>query len=151
MNSMFAIFQKLPLFRDCDSSQIWEVMHICDSRIFEPGEELCHSNETSDAIFILLAGTVEIRTSNNLTLLEQHAVTTIGEAGMLTGETRSATVVAKTKVTTLGMYRRRLEPLMNGDLKFSALLYRNVMCTVREKLVTSNERIAELIDGQQSD
>ena len=150
MNSMFAIFQKLSLFRDFDSSQIWEVMHICDSRIFEPGESLCRSDETSDAIFILLAGTVEIRTSNDLILLEQHAVTTIGEAGMLTGETRSATVVAKTEVSTLCMHRRRLEPLMNSDLEFSTLLYRNVMCIVREKLVASNERITELLNSQQS-
>ena len=146
---MFAIFQKLPLFRDCDATQIWEVMHICDSRIFEPGEKLCRSEETSDAMFILLAGTVEIRNSNDLTLLEQHAVTTIGEAGMLTGEPRSATVIAKTKVTTLGMYLWSLKPLMNSDLKFSCLLYRNVMCMVREKLITSNERIAELLNGQQ--
>ena len=124
-------------------------MHICDSRIFEPGEKLCRSEETSDAMFILLAGTVEIRNSNDLTLLEQHAVTTIGEAGMLTGEPRSATVVAKTKVTTLGMYIWSLKPLMNSDLKFSSLLYRNVMCMVREKLITSNERIAELLNGQQ--
>ena len=101
-------------------------------------------------MFILLAGTVEIRNSNDLTLLEQHAVTTIGEAGMLTGEVRSATVVAKTEVSTLCMHRRRLEPLMNSDLEFSTLLYRNVMCMVREKLITSNERIAELLNSQQS-
>ena len=39
---------------------------------------------------------------------------------------------------------------MNSDLKFSSLLYRNVMCMVREKLVTSNERIAELLNDEQT-
>ena len=81
--------------------------------------------------------------------LEQQAVITIGESGLLTGAPRSATVLAKTKVTTLSLHKRRVEQLMKSDPQLSTLLYRNVMSMVRDKLVASNQRIAELLDNQQ--
>ena len=84
MDSMLSIFQKLSLFRECTPAQVREVMHICSSRAFKPGEELCRANAKSDGMYIILTGTVEIRTAGGLTLLDQQAVTTIGEAGMLT-------------------------------------------------------------------
>jgi len=147
MDSMLAIFQKLSLFRDCTPSHVREMMQICSSRAFKPGEELCKANAESDGIFILLTGTVEIQTTDGLTLLEDQAITTIGESGLLTDEPRSATVVAKSKVTTLWMHRRRLNQLLHNDQQLSILLYRNVMSMMRKKLVSSNERIAELLEA----
>ena len=47
--------------------------------------------------------------------LEQQALITIGESGLLTGAPRSATVLAKTKVTTLSLHKRRVEQLMKSD------------------------------------
>ena len=149
MDSMLVIFQKLSLFRDCTPAQVREVMQICSSRAFKPDEELCKANAESDGMFIVLTGTVEICTAGGLALLEQQAVTTIGESGLLTGEPRSATVMAKTKVTTLWMHKRRVQQLMKTDPHLSTLLYRNVMSMVREKLVASNKRIAELLGNQQ--
>jgi hypothetical protein len=57
--------------------------------------------------------------------------------------------LAKTKVTTLSLHKRRVEQLMKSDPQLSTLLYRNVMSMVRDKLVASNQRIAELLDNQQ--
>ena len=124
-------------------------MQICSSRSFEPGEQLCKANTESDGMFIVLTGTVEICSAGGLGLLEQQAVISIGESGLLTGAPRSATVLAKTKVTTLSLHKRRVEQLMKSDPQLSTLLYRNVMSMVRDKLVASNQRIAELLDNQQ--
>ena len=57
-------------------------------------------------------------------------------------------MVAKGKVTTLSMHQRRLRQLMNSDPQLTTLIYRNVMFMMREKLIASNERIAELIEAQ---
>ena len=100
-------------------------------------------------MFIVLTGTVAICSAGGLGLLEQKAVITLGESGMLTVASRSATVLAKTKVTTLSLHKRRVEQLMKSDPQLSTLLYRNVMSMVRDKLVASNQRIAELLDNQQ--
>jgi hypothetical protein len=48
MDSTLAIFQKLPLFKDCSPAQVRGVMQICKA------------NTESDGMFIVLTGTVEI-------------------------------------------------------------------------------------------
>jgi len=58
-------------------------------------------------------------------------------------------VLAKTKVTTLSIHRRRIQQLIKSDPQLSTLLYRNVLSMVREKLIVSNRRIAELLGNQQ--
>ena len=64
-------------------------------------------------------------------------------------EPQPATVWAKTKVTTLSIHRRRIRQLMKNDPQLSTLLYRNVMSMVREKLTSSNRRIAKRLSNQQ--
>ena len=58
-------------------------------------------------------------------------------------------VLPKTKVTTLSIHRRRIQQLMKSDPQLSTLLYRNVMSMVREKLTSSNRRIAKRLSNQQ--
>jgi len=148
LEALLAIVQKLPLFRDCTPAHVREVMHICVSHPFKPGEILCKSGDKSENMFVILTGSVEICTAEGMPLLVEEAVTTIGEAGLLTGENRSATVVAKTALTTLSMNRRRLLPLMAHDHELSKYLYRNVMFMVRKKLIAANNRISELLQAQ---
>ncbi len=58
-------------------------------------------------------------------------------------------VLAKTKVTTLSIHRRRIQQLMKSDPQLSTLLYRNVMSMVRETLISSYRCIAKLLGNQQ--
>lgn len=145
MDSLLSIVQKLALFRDCTPAQVRDVLQICVSHPFKEGEVICKAGDKSENMFVILTGSVEIRTAEGVALLTEDAVTTIGEAGLLTGEARSATVAAKTAVTTLSINRRRLLPLMSHDAELSKYLYRNVLYMVRGKLVASNRRISELL------
>ncbi|MFT5085929.1 MAG: CRP-like cAMP-binding protein [Candidatus Latescibacterota bacterium] len=145
MDSPLAIVQKLALFRDCTPAQVREVLQICVSHPFKEGEIICKAGDKSENMFVILTGSVEIRTAEDVPLLTEDSVTTIGEAGLLTGETRSATVVAKMALTTLSMNRRRLLPLMSHDTELAKRLYRNVLYMVRGKLIASNKRISELL------
>ena len=58
-------------------------------------------------------------------------------------------VLAKTKVTTLSIHRRRIQQLMKSDPQLSTLRYRNVMSMVRETLISSYRCIAKLLGNQQ--
>jgi CRP-like cAMP-binding protein len=145
LDSPLAIVQKLALFRDCTPAQVREVLQICVSHPFKEGEIICKAGDKSENMFVILTGSVEIRTAEDVPLLTEDSVTTIGEAGLLTGETRSATVVAKMALTTLSMNRRRLLPLMSHDTELAKRLYRNVLYMVRGKLIASNKRISELL------
>lgn len=145
MDSLLSILQKLFIFRDCKAAQVREVVKICVSHSFKEGDTICREGEESESMFVVLAGTVEIHTAGGMLLLSETAVSSIGEAGMLTGEPRSATVVAQTEVKALAINRRTLMPKLNSDPLLASLIYRNVLFMVRGKLIASNQRISQLL------
>ena len=149
--SLLSILQKLLIFRDCKAAQVREVLKICVSRSFKEGDTICKEGEESDSMFVILSGTVEIHTTGGMLLVSETAVTSIGEAGMLTGELRSATVVAQTDVKALAINRRTLMPKLSNDPLLASLIYRNVLYMVRSKLIASNQRICQLLQDAAED
>ncbi len=149
-SAVLLALQKVPLFADLSPSQLKQLLGICQQESHEPGTVLCRAGAESDRMFVLLSGTVEIRTERDVPLVSESAITTVGEAGMLTGEPRSATVVAETALSVLGINRRAFFKLMQEDPSLATRLYRNVMMSLRQKLVASNRRIGELLQSQSS-
>ena len=145
MDSLQTILQKLFIFRDCRAVHIREVLKICSSRTFKAGELLCKQGEKSEEMFIILSGCVQIDAADGSPLLSETAVTIMGEAGMLTGERRLATVTAQTDVKTLAIGRSTLMPKFGEDPVLASLIYRNVLFMERSKLIASNQRIAQLL------
>lgn len=145
LDSLQTILQKLVIFRDCRAAHIREVLKICSSRTFKEGETLCTQGEESRDMYIILSGRVGIDAADGSSLLSETAVTSIGEAGMLTGELRSATVVAQTDVKALVISRSTLMPKFSEDPLLASLIYRNVLFMVRSKLIASNQRITQLL------
>ena len=145
MDSLQTILQKLFIFRDCRAVHIREVLKICSSRTFKAGELLCKQGEKSEEMFIILSGCVQIDAADGSPLLSETAVTIMGEAGMLTGERRLATVTAQTDVKTLAISRSTLMPKFGEDPVLASLIYRNVLFMERSKLIASNQRIAQLL------
>ena len=104
----------------------------------------------SDRMFVVLKGTVSIGTAEGSTLMTEDAITTIGETGALTGELRSVTVIATTDCHVLEINRVSLNDLLKTDALMASRLYRNVMMSLRNKLVTANRRIDELMKSADS-
>jgi CRP-like cAMP-binding protein len=100
--------------------------------------------EPSNMMFVVLTGTVAIGTAES-TLMTVDAVTTIGETGALTGEPRSVSVQAVTDCNVLEINRVSLVGLLNEDSNLARRIYRNVMLSLRKKLVTANNKIDELM------
>lgn len=143
--ALLGTLQKLPLFQDLSPSQLKLLFKLCSQESYQRDEMLCRAGGDSDRMFILLAGTVEVRTEKGMALVQETAVTTIGEAGMLTGEQRSASVVAVAPVTALAIQRRPLMRLMQQDATMAIQLYRNVLLMVRQKLIAADRRIEQMV------
>ena len=142
-SALIAVLQKVPLFVDLSPTQLKRVIAICQQEIHEPGTALCRLGGESDRMFILLSGTVEIQGVSGAALIEESAITTIGEAGMLTGEPRSATVVATTDISAMAIKRRQFMRLVQDDPSLAVRLYRNVM--------VANQRIDALLQLSSTD
>jgi len=102
-SALIGVMQKVPLFGDLSPTQLKRVLSICEQKSYRPGRVLCRLGGESDRMFILLSGSVEIRGASGAALIGETAITTIGEAGMLTGEPRSATVVVTGAISALAI------------------------------------------------
>jgi CRP/FNR family transcriptional regulator, cyclic AMP receptor protein len=138
------VLKKVPFFEGLSPSQVKNVLEICHAKALPQGEALCTVGEASNRMFVVLKGTVSIGTANGSTLMTEEAITTIGETGALTGEPRSVTVKAMTDCNVLELNRVSLTDLLRDDASLASRVYRNVMMSLRRKLVTANEKIDEL-------
>lgn len=141
------VLQKVKLFADLSPTQLKRLLGICQQESYETGTALCWRGNESDRMFVLLSGSVEIQGASGAALIEETAITTIGEAGMLTGEPRSATVVATSSISALAINRLPFMRLVQDDPSLAVRLYRNVMMILREKLMVANQRIDGLLQA----
>ncbi len=146
--ALLAALQKVPLFGDLSPSQLQRLFGICQTKSYGKGASLCRAGAASEEMFVLLSGTIMIRSESDTPLMSQSAITTIGESGMLTGEPRSATVVAESDLSVLAIDRRSFLQLMQEDPSLATRFYRNVMTILRQKLIASNRRIDQLLQDQ---
>ena len=142
--------KKVPFFEGLGPSQVKNLLAICHAKALPRGEKLCEMGKQSDRMFVVLKGTVSIGTADGSTLMTEDAITTIGETGALTGELRSGTVIATTDCHVLEINRVSLNDLLKTDALMASRLYRNVMMSLRNKLVTANRRIDELMKNADS-
>jgi putative ABC transport system ATP-binding protein len=146
--ALLAALQKVPLFGGLSPNQLQRLFGICQQESSVEGAALCRTGADSDRMFVLLSGSVEIRSETDTPLMSQSAITTIGESGMLTGEPRSATVVAEGALSVLVIDRHPFMQLMQEDPSLATRFYRNVMTILRQKLISSNRRIDQLLQNQ---
>ncbi|TLY20227.1 MAG: mechanosensitive ion channel, partial [Nitrospirae bacterium] len=89
-------------------------------RVYLPGEAVVRQGDAGAEFFIILAGTAEVRRGEGdklATVATLNAMQFFGEMSLLTGEPRSATVVAQTKLEVVVITKAALErPIMGNPL-----------------------------------
>jgi CRP-like cAMP-binding protein len=148
--ALLASLQKLQLFVDLSPPQIKRMVSACRQESFEAGAVLCHAGRDSDRMFIIVSGSVDILSSSDTQLAHETAVTTIGETGLLSGETRAATVRVRAAASALVIHKRPLQQLMQDDSGLAIRLYRNAMVLVRKKLIAADQRLERVLRSEDS-
>ena len=143
--ALLSTLQKLRLFADLSPTQIKRLFATCRQESYDVDTELCRAGTDSDRMYILISGSVEITSASGTVLAHEHAVTTIGETGLLSGETRAATVRVSGAASTLVIKKRALLHLMQDDASLAIRLYRNAMVLVRQKLISADERLESVL------
>lgn len=133
-----------PLFAGLDASELGAVVERMKPRQFAAGEEVCRAGEPTDAVWVLTGGLVQWLapttegTGDALFRLRKGDV--IGGQDAVTGEPRSATVVASIATTALELDR---ESFVEISRRFPQILI-NIVGYQRERLLRANaRRIAE--------
>ena len=132
---------KVPLFAGLTLSQMKSLIQQCANRSLANGQPLCQSGEASDELYVLIAGSLGVTAPGGTRVATLYPVTTVGEMGVITGQTRSATVAADQASVVLTLGKRRFEQLLKSDPRLQGTVYRNIISSLAEKVSGDNERI----------
>ena len=143
-SSYASIFEKIPIFKGLTPYQLKRILRICSKQVFNSKDVLCTTGEESLHMFILLTGLLSIRFPNGELLSVISPGEIVGEMGVLTGERRSASVVAVEDSIVLSIHKSELFSLFRKDNSFVFRVLMNVILDMAHKLRKNNKIIEEL-------
>ena len=124
-----------PLFEGLEPDDLQQLVWLMRPRRFGPGETICEAGTPGDSLFVISEGLARVLVAEPDG--EQSAVArlrrgdVIGEMSLLTGEPRSATVVAATQTTALELSRDDFATLVSRHphvlLNLSRILSRRLV------------------------
>jgi CRP-like cAMP-binding protein len=134
LNNVMAIS---PLFKDFDPSQRKTIVEKFRMRQAAPEEKIIVEGKTSDGLYVVLHGIVEVSTQQRqVALLKEGEI--FGEMSLLTREPASATVSAQTNTILLRLPRDSFQELVVTHPQILALV-----SELTEKRRTAIEAILE--------
>jgi CRP-like cAMP-binding protein len=121
--------RSVPLLRDApatDLAELWK--HLTEIRV-PAGAIICRRHEPGDRLFIVKAGSVEVRLgvgADGVSLYRLEAGDCFGEMALLTGQPRSADVVALNETTVWSLDRPSFDAVVNQSVPLLRALNRSV-------------------------
>lgn len=124
-NEIFERLSNVPIFAPLSDEETQKLAENSRLRIFAPGESIVRQGQKGNSMFVVHSGAVDVQRS------EEGAVKTLrklregdffGEMGLLTGEPRSATVLAVEECEVLEIDNLCLKPILEENPKLVAAL-----------------------------
>jgi len=139
-----AAIRRIPLFQGLKPDQAVTLLRACDRQSVPARKVLCEFGAPSNEMFIILSGQFSVRTKDGVQVALINPIAPVGEMGMFTGETRSATVTAKEDATMLVLGRAHLDALLRRNPDIELAIARNLIRTLAQRIREANREIAYL-------
>ncbi len=151
MNRKIAgLIKDVPLFFGLRQAEIATFLNICKLDTWEGGQTLCECNASSNHLFILLQGKLEIVDPNDHLLAVVAPVSTVGEMGFISRRPRSAKVRIATTSQLLQVEYHVFEALLEGRANLRAKIYRNTIRVLADRLTDANDLLVRYKKMQQT-
>lgn len=117
-DARMALLDAIEIFRPFSAEERSALAAALQERIIPPGTALVRQGEAGDSLFLLAEGALDIRIAPPgrpeflAERLTQGAV--LGEMSLLTGQPRSATVIAATEAVVLELHKDDLDPVLRA-------------------------------------
>jgi serine/threonine protein kinase len=123
----FNTLRTLEFFHDFSHSEIWEILRASEWRTYEPTDEIIREGEMDDRFYIIVEGDVVVVSGRRETGTI-GAGQGFGETSYVRGARRTATIVAKSKVTLLRVSSTLLEQASSScQLRFNKVFLRSLI------------------------
>ncbi len=125
-NTIYERIKEVQLFAPLSEEETERVADAAHLRVFAPDEAIVEKDQPGGSMFVIHKGSVEIQTTDEEG--KKQVIGTLregdffGEMSMLTGEPRSATVVAKEETQVLQIGKFCLKPILDNNPKLIDVL-----------------------------
>jgi len=102
------------------------IADVAKVHFYSKGEAVLRHGTAGDSMFVVHGGSVSVRVQDE-EVAQLEAGRVFGEMALLTGEARSADVVALTDVTAIEIGKSALEPILHSHAELAAALSHKVM------------------------
>ena len=107
---------RTPLFEGLPAAALDEIYRQMAPRHFAAREVICREGEPGDSLFVIQGGLAQVGVGGTV-IARLRRGDVVGEQSLITGEPRSATVVAQTKLEVVVIAKTALErPIMGNPL-----------------------------------
>ena len=141
-NSHAETLAHVPVFAPLSEEEIEKLARASVKRIFAPGETIVRMGQEGRSMFVITRGNVRVQiTDNNIPKIINRLAPNdfFGEMSLLTGEPRSANVIADDEVEVLEIRKGALKPIFEANPE----LMSSVTEIIEERKVILNEKSTE--------
>ena len=137
------IIDKIPMFQGLKPGQALEILKMCRPQVFSDRATLLAQGSRSTEMYILLSGKLVVTAPDGTPLTHLTPVTMVGEMGVITGQPRSANVIAEEKASVFEISKLKFDILLKKYPDIGFKVYRNVIDLLSQRLDNNNKLRAD--------
>lgn len=144
VNTIVENLNKVSIFAPLSDEEIETLANVSTTRIYAPGENIVTMGQAGHSMFVILKGTVKVQIPERsymktINTLKEHDF--FGEMSLLTGEPRSANVVAFEETEVLRIDKSGLKPIFASNPTLVESI--SELVEDRRKLLAEQARLVE--------
>jgi small-conductance mechanosensitive channel/CRP-like cAMP-binding protein len=118
VNEITEHLNRVSIFAPLSDDETEQLANASESRVYAPGEAIVRKGKDGHSMFVILRGSVKVQISENSyekTIGKLAANDFFGEMSLLTGEPRTATVIAEEETEVLQIKKEALKPIFEHN------------------------------------
>ncbi len=132
------LVRRLTFFDDFTDPEVWEVINASGWLEFTPGSEVIAEGELDTSFYVIISGEVTVL-KGDVEVDQLHQGDCFGEMGFIARQERTATIVAKTSVTTMNV---RASMIDRTSLHCQLRFHKVFLTTLVARLSQVTERLS---------
>ncbi|MEP6704756.1 MAG: mechanosensitive ion channel family protein, partial [Acidobacteriota bacterium] len=118
VNTVSEKLQQVPLFVPLGEGELERVAKASTTRVYAQGEEIVRCGQEGNSMFVIVRGAVKVQIPENdyqKTINHLRANDFFGEMSLLTGQLRTATVIAEEETEVIQIRKAAIRPLFEAN------------------------------------
>jgi len=137
------LVSKTPLFRYMNYSEQSHVAALCQIEEFDAGTIIVQEGTEGECMYLVAKGTLEVIVKGQFIVYKKSGEF-LGEVSLIQQGKRTATAVAKDRVTLLSLQRSDLREAFKKDIELEKNFYKGMLEMVLDRLVEQGREIARM-------